>query len=150
MRIAFDLDDTLVRTGSSLKTEPPPLGWLANLVISEPLREGTSSLLKELKAQGWQIWVYTSSFRSRAMVRLNFLAYGIPLGGVVNQDVHDQTMEKMGKKLLKYPPAFGIDLLVDDSVAVYDEGRTEGYEVVLIDPSDPEWCERVRRACARR
>jgi hypothetical protein len=51
MRIAFDLDGTLVPTSGGFATEPPRslvLGWL----VSEQLRSGATALLRDLAAAG--------------------------------------------------------------------------------------------------
>ena len=46
----------------------------------------------------------------------------------------------------KYPPAFGIDLLVDDSAGVEIEGRRFGFSVVRVAPDDVDWVVKVERA----
>ena len=38
--------------------------------------------------------------------------------------------------LSQYPPAFGIDVLFDDSIAVRDHGRTHHFRVILVHPED--------------
>jgi hypothetical protein len=46
----------------------------------------------------------------------------------------------------KYPPAFGIDLHVDDSEGVGLEGQRYGFAVVVVSPEDPDWAARVLEA----
>ena len=43
----------------------------------------------------------------------------------------------------KYPPAFGIDLHIDDSEGVLEEGREHGFRVVVVTPNDERWTEKV-------
>ena len=43
----------------------------------------------------------------------------------------------------KYPPAFGIELLIDDSAGVELEGKRYGFAVLRIDPDDDAWCGKV-------
>jgi hypothetical protein len=86
MRIAFDLDDTLIPTRFRFATEAPNGPWLWRPFASEPLRLGTSSLLRQLRAEQHTLWVYTSSARSVVSVHLLFRAYGIVLDGVINLD----------------------------------------------------------------
>jgi hypothetical protein len=43
----------------------------------------------------------------------------------------------------KYPPAFDIDLHVDDSEGVRMEGDEFGFRVVVVRPDDENWTERV-------
>jgi len=151
VRIAFDLDDTLVRCGKRFPTRAP--SGAKRVLCSELLRRGAGELLRELKSAGHEIGVYTSSDRSRARVWLNFWSYGVSLGHVVNKTVHDAWWNSLDAQrraqlapCLKFPPAFGIDLLVDDSEAVASRGDALGYEVVLVDPDDDNWCARVLRA----
>ncbi|MCB9759748.1 MAG: hypothetical protein H6739_07885 [Alphaproteobacteria bacterium] len=129
MRVAFDLDDTLIPCGLDFPTEAPALPWLAWLLRPEPLRVGTTAALAALRADGHELWVYTSSFRSALSVRLTFLCYGLWLDGVINQQRHDARVGRGGP--VKDPAAFGVDLLFDDSVAVAEAG---GGRVVLVAP----------------
>ncbi len=46
----------------------------------------------------------------------------------------------------KYPPAFGIDLLVDDSPGVAIEGQRHGFAVLVVEPTDSEWTVKVSSA----
>src|SRR5262245_38810912 len=128
MRIAFDLDDTLIPCGHSFPVERPTL--LARLFGAEPLRLGAVELLKELRQRGDEVWVYTTSLRSPWTVRCQFFAYGVRLGGVVNSDRHVHQLSRgwpNHRDVSKYPPAFGIHLLVDDLEGVALEGRRFGF-----------------------
>ncbi len=150
MLIGFDLDDTLVPCGHDFPTELARLSWLPG---SEPLRSGTSALMRALTRAGHGIGVYTSSDRSAVQVRSNFLRIGILLTRVVNRSRHEALAKSLpafrrGEMLActKYPPAFGFGLLVDDSLSVARDGRRHGFRVVRIEPDDTRWCERVLRA----
>ncbi len=84
MRIAFDLDNTLIRCGASFATEAPTV-WPFRWLVHDELRAGTTALLRALRRRDADVWVYTTSHRSVLAVKLLLLAYGISLGGVVNQ-----------------------------------------------------------------
>jgi hypothetical protein len=71
VRIAFDLDDTLLPCGRAFPTEAPPRPWVP---FGEPLRRGTHVLLVSLRAVGHELWVYTSSHRHPWRVRELFAA----------------------------------------------------------------------------
>jgi phosphoserine phosphatase len=60
--IAFDLDDTLIPCLEGFPTET--LGFWARRLGAERLRLGTPTLIRTLIFQGWDVWVYTTSFRS--------------------------------------------------------------------------------------
>jgi hypothetical protein len=145
MRISFDIDDTLV-CGPTVLTEQH-LAWWRRWLYDEPLRRGTRALMHELLRRQWEVWVYTTSYRSPRYLRGWFRSLGVVLGGVVNQDLHQRVVGRYGPS--KYPPAFGIDLHVDDSAGVGEEGRRHHFRVIVVSPEDPDWAERVLEAAGR-
>jgi len=143
MRIAFDIDDTLIpRPGSIMRTET--LHRLPRLISREPLREGAPELLKSLRREGHHVWLYTTSYRDPLRLHLWFASFGVVLNGIVNQRRHDLALATMPVISSKYPPAFGIDLLVDDSEGVYLEGQRYGFSVLRVFENDSSWCTRVK------
>ena len=152
MRIAFDLDQTLIPWDREFPVEPPaPLPVLAPF-FREQLRQGTVGLLRQLRAQGCDVWIYTTSGRTSSYLRLWFLLWGIRIGGVINCHRHESEARVFPYRFpdcSKYPPAFNIDLLVDDSISVVEEGRRFGFAVLHVDPADPEWTDRVLEAVQR-
>lgn len=142
MRISFDVDDTLV-CGPGVTTEQHVAHW-RRWRYREPIRLGTKSLMAELIRRDCQLWIYTTSYRSPRYLRGWFRSFGVPISGVVNQDRHERVVGRRGPS--KYPPAFGIDLHVDDSEGVGLEGRRHGFAVVVVSPDDPEWAARVLAA----
>ena len=142
MRIAFDLDGTLIPGQVFFELEPVPAGLFARWVSREPLRKGTVRLFRALRNLGHDVWICTTSFRKPLTTRLLFWGYGAPVAGVINQDMHAKRMAELGeayKTCTKYPPAFGVDVLVDDSEAVLIEARRYRFSVVLVKPNDPDW-----------
>ena len=140
MRIAFDLDGTLVPMFAG-QFPVEPVAWRMRVFAADPLRVGTIPLFRSLKARKHDVWVYTSSLRKPFNIRRTFLVHGLRLDGVINADVH---AEAVGSRLAsKYPPAFGIDLLVDDAPGVEMEGGQHGFAVLRIDPGDADWHRKV-------
>ena len=143
MRIAFDLDNTLIRCGHDFSLEKPQQRIWAKLLGGEQLRHGIKELTDHCRQRGWEVWVYTTSYRSAWHIRRLFWLHGIGLDGVVNQQRHDR--EAM-VRCTTHPPSFGIDLLIDDSEGVRMEGERHGFRVVVVAPKDEEWAEKVRAA----
>ena len=81
MRVSFDLDEVLFVSPVTHKTEPA-LRFPLNRIFRERLRLGTVRLIKELHAQGYEVWVYTSSFRSEKYIRRLFACYGVRFDGL--------------------------------------------------------------------
>lgn len=65
------------------------------------------------------------------------------LDGVVNALRHAGATDGRASK---YPPAFGIDLLIDDAEGVAPEGTRHGFRVLQVLPGDDAWDRRVRDA----
>ena len=125
MRISFDVDDTLVLYDPALPSELV-VPWWWRWRYTERLRFGTKALLQTLQAHGHELWIYTTSYREPGYMRGWFRSFGVRLTEVVNQDRHDQVVKKSqfpGYMPSKYPPAFGIDLHIDDSEGVAAAGE---------------------------
>ncbi len=153
LRIAFDVDETLIPYGHEFPVERSALGPILAPFFRESLREGALALLKDLAARGCDIWIYTTSARSSSYFRVWFQLLGVRLGGVVNCHRHQSVVLAPAARhpsCSKYPPAFGIDLLVDNSEGVSLEGLRYGFDVLLVAPGDREWAARVREAVRRR
>lgn len=143
MRIAFDLDNTLIRCGHDFALETPKHRLLARLLGGEGLRRGIVELCRYCRAQNWEVWVYTTSYRSAWYIRRLFWLHGIGLDGIVNQARHRQEVRA---SCSKHPPTFGIELLVDDAAGVAVEAERFGFRTVIIRPDDEQWAEQVRTA----
>jgi hypothetical protein len=146
VRISFDVDDTLV-CGPAVPTEQF-VPWWKRWWYPEPLRRGTRALMQQLQAGGHQLWIYTTSYRPARYLRGWFRSFGVPLFGVVNQARHEQVVGRQGPS--KYPPAFGIDLHVDDSEGVGEEGEIHRFSVAVVSPDDLEWAAKVLEAVERK
>jgi len=72
-----------------------------------------------------------------------FASFGVRLEGIVNQVRHQTALADLDIDCSKYPPAFGIDLLVDDAEGVELEGERLGFSVLRIKEDDDAWCSRV-------
>lgn len=140
MRIAFDLDGTLVPMFAG-QFPVERIAWPMRAFAADPLRIGTTPLFRLLKARKHEIWVYTSSLRKPFAIRRTFLAHGLRLDGVINADLHAQASG--ARVASQYPSAFGIDLLIDDAPGVEMEGRQHGFAVLRIDPDDAGWSRKV-------
>jgi hypothetical protein len=149
MRIAFDLDDTLIPSEHQFATEPPPTGLLARWFALEPLRLGTVQLLTELRRQGHEVCIYTTSLRQAFATKMLFRCYGIPVRRVINENEHQRAVRQLGDAYhmcTKYPPYFGIDVLVDNSHIVKLESQTFDYRIILVRPDDSDWVRTVLTA----
>jgi hypothetical protein len=148
MCISFDIDETLIVFSRGMPVEAGILPGALQRQLIWPLRLGTRALMRELRQQGHRIWIYTSSGRSPFQIRLWLLFHGIAVDGVVNEELHRRALSKRRFDRLpsKYPPAFGIQLHVDDSEGVRMEGLEHGFRVVVVAPEDLHWTRKVLAA----
>ena len=90
MRISFDLDEVLFVDPRRYSIEPVP-SRLHGMLFKERLRKGTVKLIHELQKRGFEVWIYTSSFRSERYLKLLFDAYGIHLIVYLERDEAEKT-----------------------------------------------------------
>jgi hypothetical protein len=145
MRISFDLDDTLICIEKSVPSEPAPRWSLRAFIPKAPLRLGTRELYAQLASRGWDVCIYTTSYRSPLLTWLWLWAHGVKVSRVINQRVHEATVSRIPKsnRPTKNPSLFGIDLHVDDSEGVRIEGLAHGFKVLVISPTDLGWVAKV-------
>ena len=145
MRISFDLDDTLICDRATVPYEPNRVPFFLRFWFREPLRLGTCELIAKLKQHGFEICIYTTSYRSPFYIRLWLSFYGIHLSEIINQKIHHACLASDPSICLssKYPPAFGIKIHIDDAEGVKLEGQKYGFEVIIISPTDRNWTDRI-------
>lgn len=142
MKIAFDLDDTLILSNSNLPVESPRFSLVSNLLNIEKLRAGTRQIFNFCQQQGWETWIYTTSYRKRGYIWFLFWLYGIRLNGIINQSIHDK---KVQVSCSKHPPSFGLDVVIDDSAGILIEGERFAFEALWIKPENLHWVDELKR-----
>lgn len=144
MRVSFDLDEVLFVSPKTHKTEPS-LPFPLRSFFRERLRLGTPALIHTLQGMGYEVWVYTSSFRSEAYIRRLFRCYGVKFDGIVNGERHLREVQRNRKERLpqKVPSHYRISLHVDDESVIVTSGRQMGFNVYQLDAQDDNWKEKV-------
>ena len=137
MIISFDIDNTLIPYADEFEVERQTL--LARLLGAEKIRKGSIELFHELENKGHQIWIYTTSFRTKFSLWKTFISYGLNPRKIINGQTSQRQLSKHNCKASKHPKLFGIDIHVDDSEGVKREGERYGFQVIFVDPSDQDW-----------
>lgn len=143
MTISFDLDDTLIPGTVGFATGT--LKFWQRVLGHEPLRAGTGALLRGLRGDGHRIFIYTTSLRSPAYIRRLFRLHGIRLDGIVNQARHEAVLGERRRDHSKLPPAFGIDVHIDDSPGVGIEGARHAFRTIILPGDIPDWAGFIRQ-----
>ena len=144
MRVSFDLDEVLFVSPKTHKTEPP-LPFPLDRIFRERLRLGTPELIHALQDMGYEVWVYTSSFRSEQYIRRLFRCYGVRFDGIVNGERHLREVQRDRRETLpqKVPSHYRISLHVDDEAVIFTSGRQMGFNVYQLEADDDNWKEKV-------
>ncbi len=144
MRVSFDLDEVLFVSPKTHKTEPPLPFPLRN-IFKERLRKGTPEVVWELQIQGYEVWVYTSSFRSEAYIRRLFRCYGIKFDGIVNGTRHLKEVQRDNKTTLpqKMPSRYRISLHIDDEAVICSAAGQYGFRAYQLTGDDDDWGKKI-------
>ena len=144
MRVSFDLDEVLFVSPETHKTEPPPR-FPYSKIYKERLRLGTPDVIKSLQELGYEVWVYTSSFRSEKYIRHLFKLYGVKFDGIVNGTRHLKEVQRDNSTTLpqKLPNRYRISLHIDDEEIVCKLARQYGYNVYQLEAQDDNWKEKI-------
>ena len=144
MRVSFDLDEVLFVSPETHKTEPA-LPFPLNRIFKERLRLGTPDLINSLQDMGYEVWIYTSSFRSIRYIRLLFFFYGVKFDDIVNGTRHLKEVQRNRKEILpqKLPSRYRISLHIDDESIVCSMGRQYGYNTYQLNAEDDDWKEKI-------
>lgn len=144
MKISFDLDEVLFVSPDYMETEPE-LRFPLNKMFPERLRKGTVYLINELQRRGFEVWVYTSSFRTDVYIKSLFKRYGIHFNDIVNGYRHREEVQGSKAETLpqKMPTFYRISLHVDDEDAIIENGKRYGFRVLRVCEPDEHWTDKV-------
>ena len=144
MRVSFDLDEVLFVSPETHKTEPP-LRFPLNRIYKERLRLGTPDLIHALQSMNYEVWVYTSSFRSDQYIARLFRHYGIRFDGIVNGTRHLREVQRSNKTVLpqKLPNRYRISLHIDDEEAICTAAGQYGFRAYQLNAQDDDWKEKI-------
>ena len=106
---------------------------------------GTPSLINKLQSMGYEVWVYTSSFRSERYIKTLFWLYGARFDGIVNGTRHLKEVQRDHKTVLpqKLPNHYRISLHVDDESVICTLGPQYGFRTYQLEAQDDDWKEKI-------
>ena len=144
MRVSFDLDEVLFVNPQTHKIEPP-LPFLLRKIYTERLRLGTPDLIRQLQSLGYEVWIYTSSFRTESYIRHLFRWYGVRLDGIVNGSRHMREVQAKSACTLpqKLPSRYHISLHIDDEAVICSAAGQFGFRAYQLEADDDHWKEKI-------
>ena len=75
------------------------------------------------------------------------LTYGITPDFIITEKENRQELARRQINCSKYPPAFNIDLHIDDSSGVEREGQAFSFQTIIIKKDDSDWMDKVKSKC---
>ena len=125
--------------------EEKALPFPAKRAFRERLRLGTPELINHLQALGYEVWVYTSSFRSEGYIKSLFRLYGVTFDGIVNGSRHLKEVQRDNRTVLpqKLPNRYRISLHIDDEMVICTLGSQYGFRTYHLDAQDDDWKEKI-------
>ncbi len=144
MKISFDLDDTLI-PGNKFLFSTENRNLIQKILKIEKIRKGSKRVFKDLKKQGHEIGIYTTSFRPKFKILFQLLTYGIRPDFIINENENRIELKRKNINSSKYPPAFEIDIHIDDSKGVEIEGQKLNFKTIIIKKSDNNWTEKIKQ-----
>lgn len=141
MIISFDLDDTLIPGTKTFETEKRSL--FQKFCGIERIRVGTIQLMKTCKGKGHKVYIYTTSLRTPGKIWWMFFTYGFQPDKIINQRIHEEMQKHHKVRSSKYPPAFKIDIHIDDSKGVGMEGEWYDFRTIIIGEDNVNWTDDI-------
>ena len=62
---------------------------------------------------------------------------------VINQNIHNTILKQQAGNYSKYPPAFNIDIHIDDAQGVAIEGQRYHFKTIIVQASDAGWTDSI-------
>jgi hypothetical protein len=70
--------------------------------------------------------------------------HGITVDQIITQVENQNELKRRNIRSSKFPSAFGFDVHIDDSRGVQIEAERYHFKVIVVDPSDYDWSEKIK------
>jgi len=107
------------------------------------MRKGTPQVINMLKSRGHQVGIYTTSFRKTSAIQFWLICYRTKADFIINEQRNSMVKLKTEVNSSKYPPAFNIDLHIDDLPGVGMEGTKYGFKTLIIPSEETDFSQCV-------
>lgn len=131
-RATFELEEVVL---ASEGENSEPLKFPYSKLYKEPMRLGISTLMLELKARGYDIWVFTSGYYSQKYLHKYFEAHGVQVTGVVNGIRRDQKNHAKRHETFKeeFRKKYQMSIIMLRDSVIYTNSIIKDYEILDID-----------------
>lgn len=142
-RVSFDLDEVLIAGDKYPEEDAPSFPW--SKIAKERLRKGAPALIHALANRGFDVWVYTSSYKSEKYIQAVFKGYKVCPAGIINGVSHKkkqkgaltgQVKEAMDRK-------YKMTLHIDEGHVLYIDKSTADYDYFSLECDNSNWASKV-------
>lgn len=139
MCVSFDLDEVLLTDGSVVPTDKK-LIWPFSKLYKKFLRSNVGVLVNELRAMGFDVWIYSGEFYSEEYIKLLFTLNGAKVDGIINGLSKLKTRKKIQKA---FADKYELSLHIDNDSIMCVNTSTKEYEVIDLKSDAKSWASDV-------
>ena len=130
--VTIDLDEVLLSEDK--------MSFPYGVFYKEDLRENTTLLVREIHRLGFDIWVYTGSYRSESYIKGLFSANNCKVDGVVNGLKYKGKSKKLTDK---FKEKYKQIVHVDNSMITLVDTINHNYEIIDLPENKKTWASTV-------
>lgn len=142
MCVSIDLDEVLLADRSSYPSDEKP-SFISKRLFPKILRYNSGALINELRSQGFDVWVYTSDFKSSDYIEYLLKNQKTSVDGIVNG---------LGKRKSKdgiknaFVNKYKYSLHIDNAGIICVDNVNKSFESIDIETTQNTWSADVMKA----
>ena len=138
MCISFDLDEVLVCDGKSVAADKAP-GFPFNLIYKDRVRQNIGACFQELSKLGFDIWVYTGSYKSKGQIEGLLKHHKAKVTGIMNGL---KTKKPNSGITQAFKDKYKVLVHVDNESLIWVNTATKDFEDIPVSSGD-DWASQV-------
>ncbi len=138
MCISFDLDEVLICDDKGVVGDKGP-GFPFNLVYKEKLRQNIGACFQELRNLGFDIWVYTGSYKSKGHLDGLLKHHKAKVTGIINGL---KTKKPDNRISQAFREKYRVLIHVDNESIIWVNTATKAFEDISVSSGD-DWASQV-------
>ena len=142
-RVALDLDEVVFCSGDEPAEKPLP--FPLKLIYRERIRLGIPALFHFFNSRGFDIWVYSSNYRSFTHIQKLFFLYNSRVTGIVTGagkrgHLDAAIQERLKKNVSEH---YSTTIHIDSQGMLRVDSRTGNYEDYAVSGSGADWSAQI-------
>jgi len=138
MCISFDLDEVIINHNEKYSNDDP-LPFPMNKNFPEQVKKHVGPLTNELHRLGFDIWIYSGSFRSENELRALLKQHGIEFDGIINNMKSKKNNTRISNA---FSEKYKIILHADDDGILWVDPKTKEFDNIDLQPGK-NWASQI-------